>query len=540
MALTLSNSGITSGSVVRAAEVSQSIDAFTGAEAYDITLSGSFTVVGPQEFTGSLNLSGSVESTGSLNVSGSGLFSGSLIANEGFTGSLKGDADKIKTSTAPAAQFSVLMGTNTPGDTSDILIAPGSQFVYNVQSEELKTTASVALDAVSSSYALSGSYVLTASYAENAAGGGGAPSGNGTEIQFRGGPSSFDSEASFYYNTSTAAAIATAFSASEISASSATGTMRINGNSIFSDRPQRMYIGNESTNSNAALMFVIGGDGAAANAALNINSNQELMFGNPSTAYNYPLGFAAGELGSYAQFTNDDAISSSLVSIMGDSSNSDGLLFVGSNNSHGGGLSYKGDLTSPYGNLSNLTSGSIELYRQSGSTAYPLISSPISPNPNRIDVIVGTSRNSAISNNCEYFGLAGIPDNRGVAHRRTYPLISSQLPTGTGGLNISIQTDVEGVYTFTVRWQCFQFAPSLMGSGLAYGFTEVYYVNSAGSSPIQAGTTKVLYNEAWGGMSNIAVSLNPGAGNMGLSINQQSGVTIKYGGFIDVEFQPVL
>ena len=538
MALTLSNSGITSGSVVRAAEISQSIDAFTGAEAYDITLSGSFTTVGPQEITGSLNLSGSVESTGSLNVSGSGLFSGSLIANGGFTGSLKGDADKIKTSVAPAAQFSVLMGLNTPGDTSDILIAPNSQFVYNVQSEELKTTASVALDAVSSSYTLSGSYALTASYAENAAGGGGVPSGNGTEIQFRGGPSSFDSEASFYYNTSTAAAIATAFSASAISASTQAGTMRIDGNNIFSNRPNRMYIGNESTSSNAAIMFVVGGTGTAANSALNISSNQELMFGNPATAYSYPLGFAAGELGSYAQFTNDNAVSSSLVSIMGNNSDSDGLLFVGSDNSNGGGLSYKGDTNSPFGNLSFLNSGSIELYRQSGSTAYPLISAPITDKPNKIDVVVGTTRNTI--SNTEYFGLTPYPDNRGARYRRTYPIVPSQIPTAASTQNLNLPADVEGVYVVTVKFSTFQFAPSLMGSGLAYGFTEVFYVNAAGSPPIQAGSTKVIYNESWGGISGVGVTLNPTNNQIDLTINNQSGVTLLYNGFVDVDFQPII
>ena len=54
MAIKLSNSGITSGSVVKSAEVSQSIDAFTGTIAYDIQQSGSFNQ------TGSTILSGSV------------------------------------------------------------------------------------------------------------------------------------------------------------------------------------------------------------------------------------------------------------------------------------------------------------------------------------------------------------------------------------------------------------------------------------------------------------------------------------------------
>mgnify|MGYP003652600669 CR=1 FL=1 len=56
MACTLSNSGISTLQVIRAAQVSQSIDAFTKAEAYDITISGSLTVTGSLLFSGSNNL----------------------------------------------------------------------------------------------------------------------------------------------------------------------------------------------------------------------------------------------------------------------------------------------------------------------------------------------------------------------------------------------------------------------------------------------------------------------------------------------------
>ena len=54
MANTLSKSGIVTGHEVDAWHVTQSIDAFTGVSAYDITVSGSFTL------TGSLKVSGSV------------------------------------------------------------------------------------------------------------------------------------------------------------------------------------------------------------------------------------------------------------------------------------------------------------------------------------------------------------------------------------------------------------------------------------------------------------------------------------------------
>ena len=47
MAKQLSLSGIQSGDVIEAEHVTQSINAFTGAEAYDITVSGSLTMQGP-------------------------------------------------------------------------------------------------------------------------------------------------------------------------------------------------------------------------------------------------------------------------------------------------------------------------------------------------------------------------------------------------------------------------------------------------------------------------------------------------------------
>jgi trimeric autotransporter adhesin len=53
MANTLNKNGITTGNTVEAYHVTQSIDAFTGAVEYDISLSGSFKV------TGSISTSGS-------------------------------------------------------------------------------------------------------------------------------------------------------------------------------------------------------------------------------------------------------------------------------------------------------------------------------------------------------------------------------------------------------------------------------------------------------------------------------------------------
>ena len=53
MPKTLSNTGITTNQTIFAANVTQSVDAFTGTEAYNITLSGSLAVEGGFQFSGS-------------------------------------------------------------------------------------------------------------------------------------------------------------------------------------------------------------------------------------------------------------------------------------------------------------------------------------------------------------------------------------------------------------------------------------------------------------------------------------------------------
>jgi len=56
MANILSNIGITSGSIVETTHVTQLIDAFTSAEAYDLTLSGSLTITGSLILSDPLNI----------------------------------------------------------------------------------------------------------------------------------------------------------------------------------------------------------------------------------------------------------------------------------------------------------------------------------------------------------------------------------------------------------------------------------------------------------------------------------------------------
>jgi len=68
---TLSNNGITTGEIIEALQVSQSIDAFTGVDAYDINLSGSLSITGSLFATSSHAYSGSkvfIASNSSTNI----------------------------------------------------------------------------------------------------------------------------------------------------------------------------------------------------------------------------------------------------------------------------------------------------------------------------------------------------------------------------------------------------------------------------------------------------------------------------------------
>ena len=129
MAKILSNVNILTGQVVEAHHVTQSIDAFTGVEAYDITLSGSLTIIGPNNIT-------------------------VQVVASGFTGSLHGTAS---------------WALNTPNTVSASYAATASYVVSS--SYSLNTTsASYASNSTSASYALnttSASYATTSSYSNN-------------------------------------------------------------------------------------------------------------------------------------------------------------------------------------------------------------------------------------------------------------------------------------------------------------------------------------------------------------------------------------
>ena len=145
MAITLSKSNIVNGNTIQAADVSQSIDAFTGTIAYDITLSGS------------LQLTGSVKS------------------RNGYTGSLQGTATTATTATSASNITTAILGG--AGSYYPVFVAGAgttapkiaSLFEYDIEENSLSVDISG-----NAATATSSSYALTASFALNGGGGGAA------------------------------------------------------------------------------------------------------------------------------------------------------------------------------------------------------------------------------------------------------------------------------------------------------------------------------------------------------------------------------
>jgi hypothetical protein len=79
MAKTLSKTGIGNGNPVEAGHISQSIDALTGIEAYDITISGSLTLLGETIMAGTA--SHAITASYAENAGGTTVDTGSLFNN---------------------------------------------------------------------------------------------------------------------------------------------------------------------------------------------------------------------------------------------------------------------------------------------------------------------------------------------------------------------------------------------------------------------------------------------------------------------------
>ena len=83
MALILSKTGISTGNTLQAWHVTQSIDALSGSQAYNIDISGSFDVIGPTTLSGSSHtISGNTTiQKGSITLSGDTVVNGYSLRN---------------------------------------------------------------------------------------------------------------------------------------------------------------------------------------------------------------------------------------------------------------------------------------------------------------------------------------------------------------------------------------------------------------------------------------------------------------------------
>ena len=130
MANQLSKTGITTGNTVRSWHVTQSIDAFNGTEAYDITLSGSLTYLDGTEGDDKIlvtNSSGQISSTSGITGS--------------FTGSFEGDGSgltNLPTTTASNGLTQtgdvITLGGTLTGDTSIDL----SGYIISLEGEYIR------------------------------------------------------------------------------------------------------------------------------------------------------------------------------------------------------------------------------------------------------------------------------------------------------------------------------------------------------------------------------------------------------------------
>jgi hypothetical protein len=116
MALTLSKTNITTGNIINASDVTQVVDAFTKAQAYDITISGSFEMTGSHSsFNG---YTGSLLGTASFAASSSFAESASISNTTNFASSISG---LVRTSGSPAPivnpQIKVSIGAAQTGNT---------------------------------------------------------------------------------------------------------------------------------------------------------------------------------------------------------------------------------------------------------------------------------------------------------------------------------------------------------------------------------------------------------------------------------------
>jgi hypothetical protein len=182
MAKTLSNNGIVLNQIIYPQQVSQSIDAFTGADDYDITISGSLTVTGSTSIDGSVTVDGPITmegnvvapnltSTAQSNVVTYNPINGQFYYTSSTAISPATASNAVSASYSATASYVANAQTASYVATASWAFnAVTSSYVQNAQTASYVTlaqTASYVLNAVSASYATTASYVAnaqTASY----------------------------------------------------------------------------------------------------------------------------------------------------------------------------------------------------------------------------------------------------------------------------------------------------------------------------------------------------------------------------------------
>ena len=139
MAKILSLNGIVTGQTVEAQHVSQSILAFTGLEAYDISVSGSFNVIGTSSFQ--------------------------IVSGSDFSGSYQGDGSRLTNISS-----SFITGSNVYGPFgSNSILSSSYAATSSISGFATISSASLVSDrTLSSDSATSASHAQTASYAHTA------------------------------------------------------------------------------------------------------------------------------------------------------------------------------------------------------------------------------------------------------------------------------------------------------------------------------------------------------------------------------------
>ena len=169
MAKILSKTGIENASTIREGHVSQSIDALSGLEAYDITISGSLTVNGPTNLNGLVT---GTTFTGSFTGDGSGL-TGIPLADltdlNNFTSSANARLNVLELESGSIRNdFNTFTSSYNTGSFTGSFIGDGSQLtgIINVISSSFASTASyvdlvagpnITINQVGTSFEISGS-----------------------------------------------------------------------------------------------------------------------------------------------------------------------------------------------------------------------------------------------------------------------------------------------------------------------------------------------------------------------------------------------